>query len=71
MAVPRPWTLFLVVLLALVGFAAALVVLHRMGDRRGKGSTLGNLGIVSAAFGDKPWATAFCAQSLAIGRELR
>ncbi|MDY3561682.1 tetratricopeptide repeat protein [Gemmata sp. JC673] len=49
----------------------AVTACREIGDRRGEGAALGNLGLAWAALGDARKAIGFHEQALAIGREIR
>jgi tetratricopeptide (TPR) repeat protein len=51
-------------------FEAVLIVCRRLGDRRGEGQALRNLGLAWAALGEVRKAVGFYEQALAIAREL-
>jgi tetratricopeptide (TPR) repeat protein len=49
---------------------AAVDACHKLGDRRGEGSALGNLGLAHAALGDARTANGYYEQRLVIAREI-
>jgi tetratricopeptide (TPR) repeat protein len=52
-------------------YEQALVIAREIGDRRGEGSSLANLGVAYASLGETGKAIALLEQALAIGRAIK
>ena len=65
------WTLRLSQELRQSRALARLVIARAIGDRRGEGIALGNLGFAYAALGQVERAIGYCEQALRIGQEIK